>query len=59
MRNVFGLTAAVLALFASHIIVSLMLIGFVILGELFERRLYFGAVAALRMPGMIPTRPTK
>ena len=63
MRAGFALTAAVLALLLleqpSNIIISLLLVSFVILGELFERKLYFGAVAALRMPGLIPTRPNQ
>ncbi|MGJ8678139.1 MAG: DmsC/YnfH family molybdoenzyme membrane anchor subunit [Akkermansiaceae bacterium] len=60
MRAAFALTAVVLSLALleqpSNIIISLLLIGFFTLGELFERRIYFGAVAALRMPGLIPSR---
>lgn len=60
MRTAFALVAAALSFFLlqqpSNIIISVLLISLVILGELFERRLYFGAVAALRMPGLIPTQ---
>lgn len=38
------------------VFLSLLLLTAVIFGELFERKLYFGAVAALRMPGLIPSQ---
>lgn len=60
LRAAFALSAAVLSLALleqpSSIIISILIVGFLILGELFERRIYFGAVAALRMPGLIPSR---
>ena len=61
-RAVFAATAATLVLLLleqpSNIIISTILVFSFILGELYERKLYFGAVAALRMPGLIASRPT-
>ncbi len=63
LRATFAVSAALLALFLlkqpSNIIVSSLLIVAYILGELFERKLYFSAVAALRMPGLIASRASK
>lgn len=55
-RFTFGFFTVILAILLSGESASLtpyLLLGSFVLGEIFERKLYFRAVAALRMPGLI------
>ena len=62
LRGGFALIAAIMTLSISAIpfpvLGSILLIAAMILGELFERNLYFRAVAAPRMPGLIASQST-
>lgn len=54
----FALLVILLPLVVSGVgmVISAVLLSVIVLSEIFERKLYFGAVAALRMPGLIPSK---